>query len=132
MDGRRLAPADAREARAGADARETAWKVDVRALEREARRRRATDARGGADADDADAGDDGGKAGRATPLAVVCQDVRYEVRDRKTGATTRLLDDVSAVFPPGGASALMGPSGAGNTTLLDVMSGRKTQGRLRG
>ena len=132
MDGRRLAPADAREARAGADARETAWKVDVRALEREARRRRATDARGGADADDADAGDDGGKAGRATPLAVVCQDVRYEVRDRKTGATTRLLDDVSAVFPPGGASALMGPSGAGKTTLLDVMSGRKTQGRLRG
>ena len=100
MDGRRLAPADAREARAGADARETAWKVDVSALEREARRRRATDARGGADADDADAGDDGGKAGRATPLAVVCQDVRYEVRDRKTGATTRLLDDVSAVFPP--------------------------------
>ena len=45
------APADAREAGAGADARETACAVDVRALEREALRRRATEARGGADAE---------------------------------------------------------------------------------
>ena len=126
------APADALETGAGADALETGCAVDVRALEREALRRRATEARGSADASDASDGEDAKKVGRATPLAVVCQDVRYEVRDRKTGAATRLLDDVSAVFPPGGASALMGPSGAGKTTLLDVMSGRKTQGCLRG
>ena len=56
------APADALETGAGADALETGCAVDVRALEREALRRRATEARGGADAERR--GRDGEDAGR--------------------------------------------------------------------
>ena len=37
---------------------------------------------------------------------------------------TRVLEDVSGVFPPGRMCALMGPSGAGKSTLLEAASGR--------
>ena len=39
-----------------------------------------------------------------------------------------LLKDVSGSFRPGVLTALMGVSGAGKTTLMDVLSGRKTGG----
>ena len=35
-------------------------------------------------------------------------------------------------FRPGILTALMGLSGAGNTTLMDVLSGRKTRGYIEG
>ena len=37
-----------------------------------------------------------------------------------------LLKGVSASFRPGVLTALMGVSGAGKTTLMDVLAGRKT------
>lgn len=38
----------------------------------------------------------------------------------------QLLNDCSGVFQPGILTALVGSSGAGKTTLMDVLAGRKT------
>ena len=38
----------------------------------------------------------------------------------------QLLNDVSGAFRPGILTALVGSSGAGKTTLMDVLAGRKT------
>lgn len=42
----------------------------------------------------------------------------------------QLLREVSGAFRPGVLTALMGISGAGKTTLMDVLSGRKTGGYI--
>ncbi|KAJ8767987.1 hypothetical protein K2173_020927 [Erythroxylum novogranatense] len=44
----------------------------------------------------------------------------------------QLLNDVSGAFKPGVLTALVGVSGAGKTTLMDVLSGRKTGGYIEG
>ncbi|KAG8371495.1 hypothetical protein BUALT_Bualt13G0093600 [Buddleja alternifolia] len=44
----------------------------------------------------------------------------------------QLLSNVSGVFSPGVLTALMGSSGAGKTTLMDVLAGRKTSGYIEG
>ncbi|RDX62153.1 ABC transporter G family member 34, partial [Mucuna pruriens] len=44
----------------------------------------------------------------------------------------QLLHDASGAFRPGVLTALMGVSGAGKTTLMDVLAGRKTIGYIEG
>ena len=44
----------------------------------------------------------------------------------------QLLREVSGAFRPGVLTALMGVSGAGKTTLMDVLAGRKTGGYIEG
>ncbi|CAN4105847.1 unnamed protein product [Withania somnifera] len=44
----------------------------------------------------------------------------------------QLLRDVSGTFRPGILTALVGVSGAGKTTLMDVLAGRKTGGYING
>lgn len=44
----------------------------------------------------------------------------------------QLLNDISGAFRPGVLTALMGVSGAGKTTLMDVLAGRKTGGYIEG
>nr|KYP71089.1 ABC transporter G family member 34 [Cajanus cajan] len=44
----------------------------------------------------------------------------------------QLLNDVSGAFRPGVLTALVGVSGAGKTTLMDVLAGRKTGGYIEG
>ncbi|KAL9419245.1 hypothetical protein AB3S75_037074 [Citrus x aurantiifolia] len=44
----------------------------------------------------------------------------------------QLLQDVSGAFRPGVLTALVGVSGAGKTTLMDVLAGRKTGGYIEG
>lgn len=44
----------------------------------------------------------------------------------------QLLTNVSGVFRPGVLTALVGSSGAGKTTLMDVLAGRKTGGYIEG
>lgn len=43
-----------------------------------------------------------------------------------------MLQDITGSFRPGVLTALMGVSGAGKTTLMDVLSGRKTGGMIEG
>ncbi|KAJ3284582.1 hypothetical protein HK104_009867 [Borealophlyctis nickersoniae] len=58
------------------------------------------------------------------------QDVVYTVPI--SGGTKQLLDHVAGWIKPGQMTALMGSSGAGKTTLMDVLSRRKTIGRVDG
>lgn len=44
----------------------------------------------------------------------------------------QLLNDCSGAFRPGILTALVGSSGAGKTTLMDVLAGRKTTGKIVG
>ncbi|KAK6254300.1 hypothetical protein SCA6_015605 [Theobroma cacao] len=73
------------------------------------------------------------------PLTVAFKDVRYSVDTpmemRKHGFKEKklqLLHDITGAFRPGILTALMGASGAGKTTLMDVLSGRKTCGVIEG
>ncbi|EQC30757.1 hypothetical protein SDRG_11518 [Saprolegnia diclina VS20] len=49
-----------------------------------------------------------------------------------TKVERQLLNNISAYFQPGKMTALMGATGAGKTTLMDVIAGRKTGGRIVG
>ncbi|KAK6265196.1 hypothetical protein QUC31_016033 [Theobroma cacao] len=73
------------------------------------------------------------------PLTVTFQDVQYyvdtplEMRERGfKHKRLQLLSDITGAFRPGVLTALMGVSGAGKTTLMDVLSGRKTGGIIEG
>jgi ABC-type multidrug transport system ATPase subunit len=44
----------------------------------------------------------------------------------------QLLNEISGAFRPGVLTALVGVSGAGKTTLMDVLAGRKTGGYIEG
>ncbi|WVY92651.1 hypothetical protein V8G54_031739 [Vigna mungo] len=60
-------------------------------------------------------------------------DMPQEIAKQGVGETRlKLLSNVSGVFAPGVLTALMGSSGAGKTTLMDVLAGRKTGGYIEG
>ncbi|KAK7305391.1 hypothetical protein VNO77_43296 [Canavalia gladiata] len=73
------------------------------------------------------------------PLTMTFHNVNYYVDMPKeiaqqgvTETRLKLLSNVSGVFAPGVLTALMGSSGAGKTTLMDVLAGRKTGGYIEG
>ncbi|KAI4305245.1 hypothetical protein L6164_028622 [Bauhinia variegata] len=73
------------------------------------------------------------------PLTMTFHNVNYFVdmpkETRKQGISERrlqLLSNVSGVFSPAVLTALVGSSGAGKTTLMDVLAGRKTGGYIEG
>ncbi|KAI7727852.1 hypothetical protein M8C21_031340, partial [Ambrosia artemisiifolia] len=74
-----------------------------------------------------------------TPLAMSFDTVNYYVdmpaEMKEQGVTEdrlQLLRGVTGAFRPGVLTALMGVSGAGKTTLMDVLAGRKTGGYIEG
>ncbi|RLN54809.1 hypothetical protein BBP00_00008767, partial [Phytophthora kernoviae] len=72
--------------------------------------------------------------GISMPVTLAFHDLWYSVP--LPGSTTNeeidLLKGVSGFALPGTMTALMGSSGAGKTTLMDVIAGRKTGGKIRG
>ncbi|KAI3716294.1 hypothetical protein L6452_23531 [Arctium lappa] len=73
------------------------------------------------------------------PHSITFNDVKYSVdmpQEMKEQGVNEdrllLLKSVSGAFRPGVLTALMGVSGAGKTTLMDVLAGRKTGGYIEG
>ncbi|KAL7999149.1 putative AAA+ ATPase domain, pigment precursor permease/Protein ATP-binding cassette sub-family G [Plasmopara halstedii] len=66
-----------------------------------------------------------------TPSNLCIVDLEYYVT-LPSGEEKQLLRGITAHFEPGRMVALMGSSGAGKTTLMDVIAGRKTGGRIVG
>ncbi|RWR92141.1 ABC transporter-like protein [Cinnamomum micranthum f. kanehirae] len=73
------------------------------------------------------------------PLSMTFHNVNYYVdmpmAMKQKGVPEKklqLLSNVSGVFSPGVLTALVGASGAGKTTLMDVLAGRKTGGYIEG
>ncbi|KAK1434083.1 hypothetical protein QVD17_11001 [Tagetes erecta] len=73
------------------------------------------------------------------PHSITFDDVKYsvdmpqEMKDQGLAEDRLLLlKGVSGAFRPGVLTALMGVSGAGKTTLMDVLAGRKTGGYIEG
>ncbi|KDO17090.1 hypothetical protein SPRG_15625 [Saprolegnia parasitica CBS 223.65] len=68
---------------------------------------------------------------RVSPVTITFQDVWYTVKE-KNGEDKHLLRGISGYARPGTITALMGSSGAGKTTLMDILAGRKTGGTTQG
>ncbi|XP_051118222.1 ABC transporter G family member 39-like [Andrographis paniculata] len=73
------------------------------------------------------------------PLSLVFDSINYFVdmpakmkAQGAEGDRLQLLHNVSGTFRPGVLTALVGESGAGKTTLMDVLAGRKTGGYIEG
>ncbi|XLQ98847.1 hypothetical protein S83_065046 [Arachis hypogaea] len=73
------------------------------------------------------------------PLAMSFDSVNYyvdmpaEMKEQGVAEDRlQLLREVTSAFRPGVLTALMGVSGAGKTTLMDVLAGRKTGGYIEG
>ncbi|CAK8570044.1 unnamed protein product [Lathyrus sativus] len=91
---------------------------------------------------------DNGKASRSgrrgmvlpfQPLSLTFDEIKYAVdmpQEMKSQGVFQdrleLLKGITGAFRPGVLTALMGVSGAGKTTLMDVLAGRKTGGYIEG
>uniref|UniRef100_H3H801 ABC transporter domain-containing protein n=1 Tax=Phytophthora ramorum TaxID=164328 RepID=H3H801_PHYRM len=67
------------------------------------------------------------------PVTIAFQDLWYSVpKPGRPKESLELLKGISGFAEPGSLTALMGSSGAGKTTLMDVIAGRKTGGKITG
>ncbi|EGZ10702.1 hypothetical protein PHYSODRAFT_337477 [Phytophthora sojae] len=67
------------------------------------------------------------------PVTVAFQDLHYWVPDpHNPKEELELLKGINGFAVPGSITALIGSTGAGKTTLMDVIAGRKTGGKIAG
>ena len=66
------------------------------------------------------------------PVTLTFEDICYDVTASTSNEELRLLHNVSGAFKSGRMCALMGSSGAGKTTLMDVVAMRKNSGAIQG
>jgi len=66
------------------------------------------------------------------PVTLAFKDLSFTVGKIGSGQEKQLLRNINGFAKPGTLTALMGASGAGKTTLMDVLAGRKTQGLIEG
>lgn len=69
------------------------------------------------------------------PATLVFNDIHFTVMVKGQGkklVPRPLLRGINGYAKPGTLTALMGATGAGKTTLIDVLAGRKTQGEIKG
>ena len=64
---------------------------------------------------------------RVPDLAIACSDLSI-ARSGRGGPAQRVVDGVSFTVPHGGALAVMGPTGAGKSTLAAVLAGEEESG----
>mmetsp|Transcript_34646 Transcript_34646/g.48022 ORF Transcript_34646/g.48022 Transcript_34646/m.48022 type:complete len:603 (+) Transcript_34646:280-2088(+) len=69
---------------------------------------------------------------RARGKTVVFKNVKYSVDIPKSSEKKEILKGITGVFKKGETTALMGPSGGGKTSLMDIIAGRKTTGNIEG
>ncbi|POM74939.1 Pleiotropic drug resistance protein ABC Superfamily, partial [Phytophthora palmivora] len=73
---------------------------------------------------------------KVDPVAIAFKDLWYTVRapagPGQPVQSLDLLKSVTGYALPGKITALMGSTGAGKTTLMDVIAGRKTEGTIKG
>ncbi|OQR89059.1 ATP-binding Cassette (ABC) Superfamily, partial [Achlya hypogyna] len=74
-----------------------------------------------------------GSSASSPSVSLAFQDLWYSVPNPTKGEPDlQLLKGISGYALPGTITALMGSSGAGKTTLMDVIAGRKTGGKIEG
>ena len=66
------------------------------------------------------------------PVTVTFEDICYEVKASTSNEQLSLLTNINGAFKSGRMCALMGESGAGKTTLMDVIAMRKNTGTVKG
>jgi len=66
------------------------------------------------------------------PITLSFEDICYDVKTSTGDEDLRLLHNVNGYFKAGRMCALMGESGAGKTTLMDVIAMRKNSGIISG
>lgn len=66
------------------------------------------------------------------PVTLTFEDICYDVKTSTGNEKLRLLSNVNGIFQAGRMCALMGSSGAGKTTLMDVIALRKSSGTVSG
>lgn len=66
------------------------------------------------------------------PITLSFENVCYDVKASTSDEDLRLLNNVNGFFKAGRMCALMGESGAGKTTLMDVIALRKNTGTVSG
>ena len=66
------------------------------------------------------------------PVTLTFENICYDVKTSTGNEPLRLLHNVDGAFRSGRMCAVMGSSGAGKTTLMDIIAMRKTTGSVEG